>query len=145
VSRIADPQPPYCAVCFQKPEGRCVDFEAAYDGPVIPGAPAHIPIDDLVICESCLEEAFDLIDPQNQRRTIKALTIHTEVLEADIAAKDKIIQGLRSSTNELVEHPIRTFPGRPKLEGVTDEVRAEINERRFAEGPSQKKRKKVTA
>lgn len=48
------PAPPRCSGCFlQKTEERHVDFESAYDGPYVPGAPP-VSIDDLVLCETCL-------------------------------------------------------------------------------------------
>lgn len=128
--KIATRKPPACASCFQQLDGRYVDFEAAYDGPVLPGAAGPLPVDDLIICERCLESAFSLIDPQGMKVTIAELEgIVTELIEGD-EAKDRIIQGLRSTTNELVEHPVKTYPGRPKLEGVSPEVRKLITRNR---------------
>lgn len=146
MTRIAAITPPYCASCFQRPKGRCVDFEAAYDGPVIPGSP-HIPVDDLVICEDCLGEAFALLDPQGLKETIAELEQIVRDFGTELDAKDKVIQNLRSTTNELAEHPVRNFPGRPKLEGVSEEVRGIINRRRVREGEERRaaKRKAVPA
>jgi hypothetical protein len=131
MSKLADPQPPYCAACFQKPEGRVVDFEAAYDGPVVPGTPEPVPVDDLMLCESCLAEAFDLLDPQNLRETITELTQMLLDANREIEAKDKAIQGSASTINELVDHPIKKFPGKPRLEAVSDEVRKQITQGRY--------------
>ena len=62
---IAPSAPPHCASCFdQKPRERHIDFQAAYDGPVIPGG-QPTPIDDLIICESCLRQAARLIGLQD--------------------------------------------------------------------------------
>jgi hypothetical protein len=132
MTKIADPQPPYCASCFQKPEGRVVDFEAAYDGPVIPGSPEAIPIDDLVICESCLAEAFDLIDPQNLRETITELVQMLEDSEREIVAKDKAIRGSHFTITELIDHPIAKFPGKPKLEALSPEDREKVTKGLYA-------------
>jgi hypothetical protein len=126
MTKIAKPLPPYCAACFQKPEGRCVDFEAAYDGPVIPGTPEPIPVDDLILCENCVSEAFSLLDPQNMKETITELTQIVADLKKDIAAKDKAIRGFNFTTSELIEHPVARVKGKPKLEGVPPEVRKQI-------------------
>lgn len=108
-----------------------MDFEAAYDGPVVPGTPEPVPVDDLVICENCLSEAFALLDPENLRETIGELQQIVLDQQEEIVAKDKAIQGFRSTTNELVDHPVKTFPGKPRLEGVSPEVREKITKARF--------------
>lgn len=143
MTKIAQPKPPYCASCFQKPEQACVDFEAAYDGPVVPGTPEPVPVDDLILCEGCLEEAFALLDPQNLRETINELTNEVLDLMEETSAKDKVIQGFRSTTNELIEFPVKTFPGKPKLEGVPDDIRALITQRRYKRGPTAPTSKKL--
>lgn len=128
-----------------------MDFEASYDGPVIPGTPEPIPVDDLIICESCLAEAFALLDPQNLKQTIRELEQIVTDQQAEIKAKDKAIVGSRATISELVDHPVAKVPGKPKLEGVSEEVRAQITRARFERrgttpDPTQKrKRKKVTA
>ena len=126
-----------------------MDFEAAYDGAVVPGTPEPVPVDDLVICENCLQEAFVLLDPQGLKETITELEQIVFDQQKEIEAKDKAIQGFRSTTNELVDHPVKKFPGKPKLEGVSPEVREQITKARFARrgttsDPTQKK-KKVSA
>lgn len=128
MSKIANPQPPYCASCFQKPEGRCVDFEAAYDGPVVPGTPEPVPVDDLIICESCLGEAFALIDPKGLHDTIMELSQLLLDAQSEIDAKDKMIRGYKFTTSELIDHPIKKFPGKPRLEGVPPEVREKLTQ-----------------
>lgn len=148
MTKLAEVRPPYCASCFQHPEGetRSVDFEAAYDGPVIPGTPEPVPVDDLIICEKCLLEAFVLLDPQNQRKAIEELKQVILDQQAELDSKDKAIQGFRSTTNELAEHPVKTFPGKPKLEGVSEEVRTQITQARYKRtGRSPGRKKKVTA
>lgn len=132
MTKLADPQPPYCASCFQKPEGRVVDFEAAYDGPVVPGSPAHVPVDDLVVCESCLAEAFDLLDPQSMRETIEELTQLLLDAEREIVAKDRAIRGSHFTITELIDHPIAKYPGKPKLEALPPDVRAQVTKGLYA-------------
>lgn len=124
-------KPPFCASCFQQDDVRYVDFEAAYDGPVIPGSPANIPVDDLVLCENCLKTAFNLLDPQGKNETIAELVQMVEQLQGEVAAKDKAIQGSRATINELVDHPVASFPGKPRLEGLEPEVRARITKARY--------------
>lgn len=59
--RLADVTPTHCSACFtQRTSDRHVDFEAAWDGPTVPGAQL-VSIDDLVLCESCLREAAALV------------------------------------------------------------------------------------
>lgn len=133
MTRLAPTPPAYCAACFNAcgPQVRHVDFEAAYDGPVIPGTPEPVPVDDLVICEGCLAEAFNLLDPQHMRQTLVELEAIVEDLIADNEAKDKIIQGAKATISELVEHPVKAFPGKPKLIGVSPEVREKITQNRY--------------
>lgn len=107
-----------------------MDFEAAYDGPVIPGSP-NVPVDDLILCEDCLAEAFAILDPANLKETIGELTQIVLDQQKELDAKDKVIQGLRSTTTELIEHPVKSFTGKPKLEGVPPEVREKITRARY--------------
>lgn len=131
--RLSDPQPAYCAGCFQAPQGkRCVDFEAAYDGPVIPGTPEPVPVDDLVLCEDCLGAAFGLLDPQNLRETISELVNLLNDANSEIEAKDKMIRGYKFTTSELIDHPVAKFPGKPRLEGVPADVREKITKALYA-------------
>lgn len=81
---------PRCAACHdQKLRDRHVDFEVAYDGPVIPGAQPH-PIDDLVICEPCLIRAARLIglsDPHELRERLAAVETQRDDAEQALAAQ----------------------------------------------------------
>lgn len=138
-------KPAYCASCFQQESVRYVDFEAAYDGPVVPGTPVPIPVDDLVLCENCLGEAFALLDPQNLRETIEELKNLLMDAYNSIDAKDKAIQGSKATITELIDFPVAKFPGKPKLEALPEEVREEITRARFrrrgtSSDPTQKKR-----
>ena len=142
-------KPAYCCSCFQQEPVRYVDFDAVYDGPLIPGAPP-VSVDDLIICENCLLEAFDILDPQNLRETIRELEEIVTAQQEEIRDKDKAIQGARSTINELVDHPVAKIPGKPRLEGVSEEVREQITKARFARrgttsDPTQKKKAKVEA
>jgi len=129
VTKIAQ-KPAYCASCYQQDPVRYVDFEAAYDGPVIPGSP-RVTVDDLIICENCLGSAFALLDPQGLKQTIEELAELCAQQAEALDAKDKTIVGAKATIEELVDHPIAKFPGKPKLIGVSDEVRRRITQGRF--------------
>lgn len=148
MTRLAG-KPAYCASCFQQEPVRYVDFEAAFDGPVLPGA-IPVAIDDLILCENCLKEAFSILDPQGKDETIAELTQMVIDQQTEIDAKDKAIQGFRATTNELVDHPVASFPGKPKLEGVSPEVRKQITKARFerrgtSSAPKTKPKEKAAA
>lgn len=140
-------KPAYCVSCYQQDPIRYVDFEAAYDGPLIPGSP-RVSVDDLIICENCLAYAFALLDPQGLKQTITELE-DVVLLQADaLDAKDKTIIGAKATIEELVDHPVAKFPGKPRLVGVSDEVRRRITQGRFERrgtSPAPKTKPKVQA
>jgi len=144
MTRLADKRPPYCAGCYGHPEGRYVDFEAAYDGAVVPGAPANQPVDDLILCEGCLKEAFRILDPEDQRETIEALESHVATLEEDVAAKDKIIAGAERTMGLLVEHPIKRPAGKTPLVGLDKEQVKKVTQGEYSRS-ERRKRAKVAA
>ncbi len=144
MTKFADSTPPYCASCYGRPDGRYIDFEAAYDGPVIPGAP-HTTVDDLILCEGCLKEAFAILDPEEQRERIAELEGQLQEKESEIAAKDRIIKGAESTISELVDHPIKPPAGKPPLVGLTMAQRKAITRARYkrrgsTSDPTQKKK-----
>lgn len=58
--KIADPNPVYCSCCFQQqPTKVHIDFMVAWDGPVINEDGLRVPIDDLYLCEGCIEQAYN--------------------------------------------------------------------------------------
>src|SRR5882757_6391471 len=61
--RLSYSAPPACAACYgQDPKARHVDFEAAYDGPVLNATgEAPMQVDDLIICENCVRNAATLV------------------------------------------------------------------------------------
>lgn len=82
---------PRCSACYdQKPKERHVDFNVAYEGPVISVAEQPVPIDDLVICESCLIRAAKLIglsDPYVLRERLAAAEAQRDAAEEQLAAQ----------------------------------------------------------
>jgi predicted Rdx family selenoprotein len=126
--------PPFCASCFQAgSDKRYVDFDAAYDGPVLelPDGRKQT-IDDLVICETCLAEAFRLLpqDDSAKDRRIAELEELVENMQADINSKDGTIQRFGITVDELIKHPIKRQAGYAEPAGVPDEVREFIKGRR---------------
>lgn len=145
--RLTETMPPYCASCYrQEGETRYVDFDAAYDGPVIPGSPVNIPVDDLVICENCLKEAFALLDLHGMRAEAELLSERIKVLEDDNEKKDRMIANQFSTIGHLVQHPIKRPSGLPAIVGLSEEEKKKINAARGAggAGKTRKKRAKET-
>lgn len=144
MTKLAEGKPAYCCKCYGSPDGRYVDFEAAYDGPVIPGSPPT-PVEDLIVCEACLLEAFRILDPEEQRERIAELEARVGTLEDDVAAKDRIIKGAESTISELVDHPIKPPAGKPPLVGLTKAQRKAVTKARYerrgtSSDPTQKKK-----
>ena len=138
--------PAYCTSCYtQDTSLRHVDFEAAYDGPVIPGTPEPVPVDDLVICERCIAEAFDILDPQGLKERISALEGHVQSLTREIQGKNRAIDGMRHTMNEVVEFGVRkSSGGRPDMKELSEETRKVVSEARHERNKDQvaKERKK---
>lgn len=145
MTRLADKRPPYCAGCYGHREGRYVDFEAAYDGATIPGAPSNVPVDDLILCEGCLREAFRILDPEDQRQSIEGLEGHVKALEEDVAAKDKIIAGAERTMGLLVEHPIKRPAGKTPLVGLDQGQVKKVTQGEYARSERRKRGKRAKA
>lgn len=70
--KLADPKPVYCSSCFaQQPHKDHIDFEVAWDGPVINTDGIRIPIDDLYVCEDCLLLAFNTLRLAKKKSLVK--------------------------------------------------------------------------
>jgi hypothetical protein len=71
--KLADPKPVYCSACFsQQPLKDHIDFEVAWDGPVINHTDnIRIPIDDLYICEDCMLQAFNTLRIAKGKTTVR--------------------------------------------------------------------------
>lgn len=128
--KVRKSAPPFCSSCFQQnSELTYIDFEAAYDGPVIPGSPV-ISVDDLNLCERCLNAAFALLDPQGTNQENERLLDALELAEAEIAKKDQLIVRMERTLSEIIDHPVETSHGVQHYAGVRDEVRQYLNTRR---------------
>lgn len=77
--RIANHLPVKCSSCYgQKPGHAHVDFESAFNGPLVdPDRPRAGHIDWLVICDDCVRSAYELLPEVRGRR---------EQMEEELAA-----------------------------------------------------------
>lgn len=117
--RVASVGPSYCAACFgQKPEVPHIDFEAAYDGPVIEvGNGIKVTIDDLIICEQCLAVAVKLLgyDKEEELRAEnKELGEALEKMDESNRTQGALILDLEASIKKLASDEIKRPAGRPK-------------------------------
>lgn len=144
MTRIAE-KPGYCVSCYGQPDSPYVDFEASYDGAVIPGSPEPMPVEDLVICEACLLEAFNLLDPKGQQEHIDRLDAELDQANTQIKEKDKAIQGLQDAVNSLGDVAIKRGHGRPAPQGVDKQAAELVKALNRAKGRSTGGRKKVKA
>ena len=117
--RRANPNPPFCSCCFQaKPQTLHIDFEAAFDGPVINNEDnIKMSIDDLIICKDCLEAAAQIVGFVNaielkveNRELGEALEDAKEQLEK----RDSLLSDLRSTNNKLMDDKLNKKVGRPR-------------------------------
>jgi hypothetical protein len=94
--RLTDHAPIACSSCgHQDVEMKHVDFEAAWDGPVISRTENGdvLPIDDLIVCEQCVREAAQLFD-LTTRFDAKKMRDQVKLLEAELADKTARLQSL---------------------------------------------------
>lgn len=123
MAKIAESAPPACAVCHgQYPDRRHVDFEVAYDGPVLDGA-ARVMIDDLIMCEDCLRigaRLVGLIDAPGLRGKLDGRQQEIERLEAALLERDAYVTQLEQTLAAKPKPPApaaaprrRTPPKRP--------------------------------
>jgi|DEB0MinimDraft_3_1074331.scaffolds.fasta_scaffold05315_3 hypothetical protein len=117
--RIAESVPAFCSACYgQEPDAIYVDFESAWDGPIIDDANGmKISIDDLVICERCLLAAANLkgLDAtKDLREENLELGVLVEKLEEKIKEKDMMINDLSHTVSTLIKNPVERKKGRPK-------------------------------
>lgn len=117
--KIADTTPAFCSACYgQEPNAIYVDFESAWDGPIIDeGNGMKLSIDDLVICERCLLAAANLkgLDAtKDLREENLELGVLVEKLTEKIKEKDAMINDLSHTVSALIKSPVERKTGRPK-------------------------------
>ncbi len=106
MTKIAEISPTHCSSCFgQYVDRRHVDFEAAWDGPVIhdgvmtdEGVTNRIPvsIDELVICEECLTHGAKLLGLKDGQENVRLLD-SLAVLAADLEQAKAYIASLEQA------------------------------------------------
>jgi hypothetical protein len=120
--------PVVCSVCLQppmafNPRPEFVNFESAFDGPVIDdpnAADNKVYIDKIVICEDCVKQGARLLGLDNIERYESenaALNEHITELEDALVKKDKAISDLTHTVGTLIDHPVKRPAGRPQLRG----------------------------
>lgn len=114
-ARLAE-MPMFCASCgSQDPGARYVDFDAAWDGPVVnPEDGIKMQIDDLVVCENCLKEAsalVGLVDPDQTAETLARAQQDLIAKEEKIAELQRYIDGLQTA---ISAKPGGRQPAQPK-------------------------------
>ncbi len=129
--------PAYCCACYSQNQGaRHVDFEASYDGPVLVREDGiKQTVDDLVICEACLVEAFSALGldkPIEDASKIRELEETIQWARDDIVAKERMVTRLIATVNELFDHPVKKPPGKPHFTGLPDDALVEMRTRKEA-------------
>lgn len=150
--------PMVCSVCLQPPMAfdprpEFVDFECAYDGPVIddPNAEGvHVYIDRIVVCEHCVKQAAGLLGLDSIERYAadkEALIERTMQLESEVADKDKAISHLTHTVGTLIDHPVKRPAGKPQLVGPEshEEELKELRSSRSKASKVSKGKKKAAA
>jgi hypothetical protein len=102
--RLTDKPPFACSSCAHRWQDRQhVDFEAAWDGPVLEGFERkdNIPLDDLIVCEECVREAAQLLG-LTARGDLKALKEDNKRLEAELADARSRLRDLAHAVREGV-------------------------------------------
>lgn len=115
IPRLSE-MPMFCASCgSQDPQARYVDFDAAWDGPVVnPDDGIKMQIDDLVICEGCLKEAsrlVGLVDPDQTAETLARAQQDLIAKEEKITELQRYIDGLQAA---IAAKPGGRQPAQPK-------------------------------
>lgn len=91
-----------------------MDFEAAWDGPianaveVITSGVTPVQVDDLIVCENCLREAFNLLDFDDKRSMVAQIILDKAKLEDE--------NSMLKAHVEQLEQALITAPPRAKAQ-----------------------------
>ena len=120
--QLAAIKPPFCAACYQHSTEDHVDFGGTYDGPMMLDEVGNkIPIDDLIICRSCIRAAAKLVgmmDPKEDEKQVTELKAENAALNRERLEKNRVISNLEYTLEVLTEFPTRRAAGKPKLTGL---------------------------
>lgn len=114
MAKLAAAAPAYCSVCFgQYPDRRHVDFDAAWDGPVIDsGNGMKQAIDDLIMCENCVRRGAEILALDDVAAPeMAALVEQVETLKALNEGQRKYIAQLEATVQAK-----QAVPRRPKVD-----------------------------
>jgi hypothetical protein len=105
-----------CSACFnQQPDEIHVDFEAAYDGPVIDQSSGiKMTVDDLYLCADCVRAAYRLLDDEGFQSQIQVLQEELAAAQAKsrmMAQRLNAIQALGSPASEIPEPVMEALTG----------------------------------
>lgn len=123
--------PTICSSCRQSPareSGRpklaYIDFQAQYDGPVVPNPhnPSETPVyvENIVMCENCVRAAGRMLgmeDAEAMDEYRAQAEAHMDQQDAEIKAKDRAISNLSHTVGTILDHPVKRPAGRPQLTG----------------------------
>lgn len=117
--REALQNPAFCSSCFQaKPNTLHIDFEVAYDGPVINDEDGiKVAIDDLIICADCLTAAgkfVGMVAGDELKAENVELGSALEDATQRLEKQEEIIHDLKAANGKLIDAKIKRRPGRPK-------------------------------
>lgn len=84
--RIADPNPPFCSVCYtQKPQMVHVDADAHYDGPMInTDDNIRMSIDDIKVCMECVVRMYEMLPDDKGNNPLLEMTRKAEGLRVEL-------------------------------------------------------------
>lgn len=127
--QIAGTPPTHCASCFgQHPDRVHVDYQAAYDGPVVEGGiigengevldRIAVTIDELVLCEECLRTGAELIGMTADDGTKAALIEANRTLSEKNAGLSAYVEQLKAT---IAANP---DPPKPKAKTQTRKAAA---------------------
>lgn len=119
--RLAPTTPTHCSSCFDQKVGeRHVDFEVAFDGPVVENARDGmdpVAIDELVVCEKCLADAVALLPVERDQEEVDEI----EALRARVAELEQANGDLGEYNDKLLD-AIQAREAGEKAKGAAEPV-----------------------
>lgn len=114
----------YCSSCHgQYLDRKHVDFESYFDGPVIDAESGiKVSIDDLIICDQCLQNAGKLVGlfPADElKKENEELGTTVEEKNAQIEVQHELISDLEKTLAKFTDEKIQRPDRRPRMVEVT--------------------------
>lgn len=117
--KIADSPPTHCSCCYgTNIESPHVDFEVTYEGPVFLEKLDADPvlIDEIIMCESCMEEAAGLLGFVKAEETLAKMddmAVELARLEGALVESRTYASSLESALQSKPEPPVPVVAERP--------------------------------